>query len=338
MINKFIKIALVTVIHFSVIHLFGQTSIKFLDQSCSENCNTIKGINNFKNQASYINFNIEGIKKIELRATEILMVKFKFFEETSSFEELTVIAKQSEQGTIVGESILVPATTDADLKVNTIFNNEFNKRLLEKIKSLSGASIKLHIEKYSILVYDILKKRFVTLDYGVQQEDQERFKQFINVGASYDLNKYPSAKFQYEATYPYDEISNKLESAIKAKSDALYNELANKTSAPKEYTLNDFDGISGEITRDIASKTLTDYFKNNNYSVSKISKKSTQVFVEKGANEIPKYKWFYIFVLLKDNSGKCGYAPVTMKADYQGGSKYGNWRVDTYKWTTCPWE
>lgn len=317
-------------------NVFSQATIKFLDQPCSENCNALKSLSSFKNQACFINFSIEGISKIELKPSEILMVKFKFFEESSSFEEFSVLAKQNEKGIITGESILMPNATDTDLKVNTIYKNEFNFRLLEKLKSLAGSSLKLHIEKYSIFVYDIVKKRFVTMDFGVQQEDMARFKQFINVGTSYDLNKYPTLKLQYDAAYPYDEMSKKVESAIQEKSEILYNDLTTVTSAPKEYTTNDFNGISGEVTREDASKILHDYFKKSNYSVSKISQKSNQAFIEKESNGTPKYKWFYLLVLLRDNSGKCGYAPVTMKADYQGAGKYSNWRVDVYKWTTCP--
>lgn len=336
--NYFSKIILGAFIFSSTMSI-GQTSIKFLDQPCIENCSSLKSINTFKsNQSSYINFSIDGIKKIALKPTEVLMIKFKFYEELSSFEEFTVLAKQNENGIIHGESLLLGSTNQTNYEVNTIFNKEFNFRLLEKLKNQSGGNLKLHIEKYFVMVYDVLKQSFVSIDYGVYQEDIERFKQFINIGSSFDLNKYPSIKLQCESSFPFDEINNKTEVAIRTKKEILYNNLANKTTAPKEFLLNDFNGISGEITREIASKTLNTYFNSNQYNVLKISKNSNQVNIEKGMNEIPKYKWFYIFVFLKDNTGKCGYAPVTMKSDYQGGGKYANWRVDLYKWTSCPCE
>jgi hypothetical protein len=37
--------------------------------------------------------------------------------------------------------------------------NEFNYRIIERLKSQNGGNLKLHIEKYSIRVYDIIKRQ-----------------------------------------------------------------------------------------------------------------------------------------------------------------------------------
>jgi hypothetical protein len=319
--------------------IVAQTVIKFTDQSCKENCDAIKNLSNVtSSQNTYLNFSIDGIKKIELKPTEVLMVELKFYDESSSFEKLSILAKQNDNGVIVGESLILPSSSNSSLNVNTIYNNEFNFRIIERLKSQNGGNLKLHIEKYSIMVYDKLKKQNVTMDYGVLQEDLERFKQFINVGTSYEIKKYPAIKINCESKYPFDEMSKMIENEIKKKKETLYLELANNTSAPQEYKLNNFNGIESEITKDEATKILNNYFNESQYNVLNISKRSNEVFIEKEMNGIPKYKWFYINVYLQGPKGNCGYAPVTLKSHYLNNGNYADWKVDVYQYTACTCE
>lgn len=319
--------------------IIAQTVIKFTDQSCKENCAEIKGLSSVtSSQNTYLNFSIDGISKIELKPTEVLMVEFKFYEETSSFEKLSVLAKQNDKGFIVGECLMLPSSSNTSLDVNTIYTNEFNYHIINRFKSQNGGSLKLQIEKYSIMVYDKLKQTNVTMDFGVGQEDIERFKQFINVGTSFDLKKYPIVKITCEANYPFDKISKMIETEIKKKKESIYLEVANSTAAPKEYTLDNFDGIGSEITKEEATEVLKDYFNESEYNVLYVSKRSGQVFIEKEVTGIPKYKWFYINVYLQSPNGNCGYAPVTMKSHYLGGGNYDDWKVDVYKYTDCTCE
>lgn len=321
------------------LNILAQTVIKFTDQSCKENCDAIKNLSSAtSSQNIYLNFSIDGIKKIELKPSEVLMVEFKFYDEASSFEELAILAKQNDNNIIVGESILLPSSSSSAIIVNTIYTNEFNNRLIERLKSQNGGNLKLHIEKYSIIVYDKLKKQQVIMDYGVYQEDLERFKQFINVGTTFDIKKYPTIKINCESNYPFDEMRNKIENEIKNKKESLYIELANNTAAPQEYKLNNFNGIGSEISKEVATKILKDYFNESEYKVLKISKRSNEVFIEKEMNGNPKYKWFYINVYLQGPKGNCGYAPVTMKSHHLGGGKYADWKVDVYQYTACTCE
>ena len=316
--------------------IIAQTVIKFTDQSCKENCAEIKGLSSVtSSQNTYLNFSIDGISKIELKPTEVLMVEFKFYEESSSFEKLSILAKQNDNGIIVGESLMLPSSSNTSLDVNTIYTNEFNYHIINRFKSQNGGSLKLQIEKYSIMVYDKLKQRNVTMDFGVDQEDLDRFKQFVNVGTSFDLKKYPILKITCESNYPFDNMSKMIETEIKKKKESIYLDIANSTAAPNDYTLNDFDGIGSEITKEEATKVLNDYFNESEYNVLYISKRSGQVFIENEITGIPKYKWFYINVYLQSPDGKCGYAPVTMKSHYLGSGNYADWKVDVYKYTDC---
>ncbi|MBL7920447.1 MAG: hypothetical protein JNJ40_09040 [Bacteroidia bacterium] len=317
----------------------AQTVIKFIDQSCKENCDAIKSLSSgTTNKDIFLNFSIEGIKKIALKPSEVLMVEFNFYDESSSFEKINILAKQNDKGLIIGESILLPSSISSSIEVNTIYNNEFNYKIIERLKSQNGGSLKLHIEKYSIRVYDIIKKQQVTMDYGVQQEDLERFKQFINIGTSFEIKKHPTLKINCESGYKFDEISSKIENEIKLKNEKLYQDLANNTPAPQEYKLNNFNGIGNEISKEVASKVISEYFGESKYKVLKISKSSNEIEIEKELNGIPKYKWFYIKVYIQGPKGNCGYAPVTMKSIYLGNGKYGDWKVDVYKYTACTCE
>jgi hypothetical protein len=317
----------------------AQTVIKFTDQSCIENCDAIKSLSSATtNKDMFLNFSIDGIKKIVLKSSEVLMVEFNFYDESSSFEKISILAKQDDKNLIVGESILLPNSSSSSIEVNTIYNNEFNYRIIERLKSQNGGNLKLHIEKYSIRVYDRIKKQLVTMDYGVPQEDLERFKQFVNVGTSFEIKKYPSLKINCESNYPFDEISSKIENEIELKKENLYQELANITPAPQDYKLNNFNGIGNEFSKEVASKVLSEYFGESKYKVLQISKSSNEIEIEKELNGIPKYKWFYIKVYLQGPKGNCGYAPVTMKSVYLGNGKYGDWIVDVYKYVACACE
>jgi hypothetical protein len=123
-------------------------------------------------------------------------------------------------------------------------------------------------------VYDRIKRQQVTMDFGVLQEDLERFKQFAGVGTSFEIKKYPTLKINCESNYPFDEISSKIENEIKLKVENLYQELANITPAPQDYRLNNFNGIENEISKEVASKVLSEYFGESKYKVLKISKSS----------------------------------------------------------------
>ena len=64
----------------------AQTVIKFTDQSCKENCDAIKSLSSATtNKDMFLNFSIDGIKKIALKSSEVLMVEFNFYDESSSF-------------------------------------------------------------------------------------------------------------------------------------------------------------------------------------------------------------------------------------------------------------
>jgi hypothetical protein len=317
----------------------AQTVIKFTDQSCKENCDAIKSLSSATTkQDIFLNFSIEGIKKIALKPSEVLMVEFNFFDESSSFEKISILAKQNDKNLITGESILLPNSSSSSIEVNTIYNNEFNYRIIERLKSQNGGNLKLHIEKYSIIVYDRIKRQRVTMDFGVSEEDLERFKQFAGVGTSFEIKKYPTLKINCESNYPFDEISSKIENEIKLKVENLYQELANITPAPQDYRLNNFNGIENEISKEVASKVLSEYFGESKYKVFKISKSSNEIEIEKELNGIPKYKWFFIKVFIQGPKGNCGFAPVTMKSIYLGNGKYGDWKVDVYKYTACACE
>lgn len=317
----------------------AQTVIKFTDQPCKENCDVIKNLSAATTiKDIFLNFSIGGIQKIALKPSEVLMVEFNFYDESSSFEEICILAKQDDKNLIVGESILLPNSSSSSIEVNTIYDNEFNYRIIERLKSQNGGNLKLHIEKYSIRVYDIIKRQQVTMDFGVFQEDLERFKQFVNIGTSFEIKKYPTLKINCESNYPFDQISSKIENEIKLKKEKLYKELANVTPAPQSYKLDNFNGIGNEISRELASKVLSDHFGESKYKVLKISKSSNEIEVEKELNGIPKYKWFFINVYIQGPKGNCGYTGVTMKSIYLGNGKYADWKVDTYEYTACACE
>lgn len=317
----------------------AQTVIKFTDEPCKENCDVIKNISTATtNKDIFLNFSIGGIQKIALKPSEVLMVEFNFYDESSSFEEICILAKQDDKNLIVGESILLPNSSSSSIEVNTIYENELNYRIIERLKSQNGGSLKLHIEKYSIRVYDIIKRQQVNMDFGVFQEDLERFKQFINIGTSFEIKKYPTLKINCESNYPFDELRSKIENEIKLKKEKMYQDLANITPAPQSYTLDNFNGIGNEISREHAFKVLSDHFGESKYKVLKISKSSNEIELEKELNGIPKYKWFFINVNIQGPKGNCGYAGVTMKSIYLGNGKYADWKVDTYEYTACACE
>jgi hypothetical protein len=103
----------------------AQTVIKFNDQSCKENCDVIKNLSTATtNKDIFLNFSIGGIQKIALKPSEVLMVEFNFYDESSSFEEICILAKQDDKNLIVGESILLPNSNSSSIEVNTIYGNE----------------------------------------------------------------------------------------------------------------------------------------------------------------------------------------------------------------------
>lgn len=339
--TKQLRICILATIAFLLnTNLSSQENIRFSTAPIIEKdlSNTAPVLNFKKNEAVFINFSINKFKKIELKSTERLLLVFKFYEDIQPFEEFSVLASQDENGLIYGNGMVLPSNDEnANNEVNTIYSNEFNWRLIDKAQNLSSNGTKkwkLKLDNYKVSVYDVVKKRLVAIDFGVDADNISRFSQFSS-GSKFELKKAINLNLELDPAFPYEKMKSKTDQSIKNSLEKMYQDLTNNIAAPSEYLTDDFNGINDEIDRATTEKLLIAFLSSNNQTLLKTSTKSTKVFVEKDQKGNPKYKWFYVFFYAKSKSGKCAYGSLTIRADHQGGGKYGAWRGDTNKTTEC---
>jgi hypothetical protein len=288
-------------------------------------------------------FELHEIQKMKLHEHESLIICFKVLDNgVQPIEEYKVIATQDENGIVRGNGVILPQLNNLpSYEINTIFKDDFHYRFLQKMEEIANqkSKWKLVIEEYRVSVHDNLKKRGVAIDFGVMSEDVGRFPQFTNkMMPNFTMKKPVSFTMELTKNYPFSEITKITNDFATAKKDAIYEKLSSETKAPSDYLSNDFKGYENEITRAQLEKLASKFFEGTAYQWSNLSYFSNEINVNKNELGIPTYKYFYIGFYAKKNDGKCAFGTITIRSEYAGGGKYGNWKTDTYKLTDCKCE
>jgi hypothetical protein len=295
---------------------------------------SIKSKSSFnENQPVYFYFKIDKLKTIELKPNEILMIEFKFTENESSFDDYRLTAVQDpKSGEIYGSGIIIPPIAEpSNLSPNSIYGRDFHYEVLTKFKNLSteGEVLELTVEKYTVMVYDILKGEFPNVAYS----PEDRFKQFAN-GNTFELEDTVSFKLEPSPNYPFDKMITNMDSANLLYKKKLYSDLSSVTPAPKEYLKDNFTDIKGEIDRKTVESLLKNFFEGSSYSLKNIVNSNIVVRVTKDQKGIPLYKQFYAGFYATNQNGKCAWGFLTIRSDFAGTS-YLPWKGDTNKINDC---
>jgi hypothetical protein len=296
-----------------------------------------------KSDPVFFAFELNSIEKMKLHNHETLLIAFKLLNNgLQPIEEYKVIASQDENGVVRGKGVILPQENNKEsFEINTIYKNDFHYRFLQEMKSVADqmSKWKLVIEEYSVSVYDNLKQRGVAIDFGVMSEDLARFPQFANkMQAKFTLKKPVSFNMEISNSYPFDAMIEKTNEIATAKKNTIYDLLSGETKAPKEYLSNDFGGYDDEIKREQVEKLATKFFEGTAYNWTKLSYFSNTVNIDKNDIGIPNYKYFYLGFYAKKKDEKCAFGTITIRSNYLGGGKYGDYKADTYKLTDCKCE
>ena len=288
-------------------------------------------------------FELHSIQKMNLHAHESILIAFKVLDNgIQPIEEYKVLATQDENGVVRGKGVILPQENNKEsYEVNTIYKDDFHYRFLEKMKSVSEQKTKwkLGIDEFRVSIYDNLKKRAITIDFGVMSEDVTRFPQFANkMQPIFALKKPASFTMEISKNYPFDKMIEKTNEIATSLKDSMYNQLSGETKAPEDFLSDDFVGYENEIMREEVEKLVTKFFDGTAYAWTKLSYFSNVVNIDKNDIGIPNYKYFYLGFYAKKDDGKCAYGTITIRADYLGAGAYGNYKTDTYKLTDCKCE
>lgn len=288
-------------------------------------------------------FELHSVQKMKLHAHESILIAFKVLENgVQPIEKYKVLANQDENGVIRGKGVILPQENNKEsFEINTIYKDDFHYRFLMEMKSESEKTSKwkLAIDEFEVSIYDNLKKRTITIDYGVMSDDATRFPQFANkMWAKFPLKKPASFTMEISRNYPFDKMIEKTNEIATSKKNSIYDQLSGETKAPEDFLSDDFVGFENEILREQVEKIVTKFFDGTAYSWTKLSYFSNVVNIDKNDIGIPKYKYFYLGFYAKKEDEKCAYGTIIIRADYLGAGSYGNYKTDTYKLTDCKCE
>lgn len=288
-------------------------------------------------------FELHSVQKMKLYAHESILISFKVLENgVQPIEKYKVLATQDENGVICGKGVILPQESISEsFEINTIYKDDFHYRFLMEMKSESEKTSKwkLAIEEFEISVYDNLKKRTITIDYGVMSDDAPRFPQFANkMWAKFSLKKPVSFTMEISKNYPYDKMIEKTNEIATATKNSIYDKLSGETKAPIGFLSDDFVGFENEIMRAQLEKLVGSFFDKTAYSWSKLSYFNNSVVIDKNDIGLPNYKYFNVGFYAKKNDGKCAFGTIAIEAVYLGSGKYGNYKTGNYKLTDCKCE
>ncbi|MFO0358283.1 MAG: hypothetical protein ACK50A_15125 [Sphingobacteriaceae bacterium] len=324
--------------------VFSQNYIRFTNTPISEkDLSKVSSVTNFNsNEPVYVYFELHEIEKMQLKESESIMIVMNFAEGIQSLDQYSMIGVQDNYGVVRGSGVVIPSTdNNAPFDINSIYENSFHMRLIDKMQSVSTQQKKwkLTVDKYEVQVYDHITRRNVVIDFGVLAENINRFPQFANkMAPKFELKKSISFTKELNTNYPFAEIKQKANDKAKALKEEIYAKLTGKTKAPKEYLENNFNGYDKEISRVEAEKLANGFFINTDYKFTKLSYFSTNITVNKKENGMPTYKYFYLGFYAQKKNGKCAYGTITIRSDYQINNSFGNWKCDTNKITDCECE
>ena len=285
-------------------------------------------------------FELHSVQKMNLHAHESILIAFKVLENgTQSIEDYEVLATQDENGVIRGKGVILPQENISEsFEINTIYKDDFHYRFLMEMRSESEKTSKwkLAIDQFRVSIYDNLKKRAITIDFGVMSEDVKRFPQFANkMQPIFPLKKPSIFTMEISKNYPFEKMIEKTNEIAIATKNSIYDKLSGETKAPTEFLSDDFVGFENEIMRPQVEKLTTKFFEGTAYTWSKLSYFSNVVNIDKNELGIPNYKYFYLGFYAKKNDGKCAYGTITIEAVYLGSGKYGNYKTGNYQLTDC---